>query len=145
MDLHFKHERIVEFCETDTAGIVHFSNFFRYMESAEQAFMRSLGFSVHGQRGDKMVGFPRVHVACDFKKPLHFEDRVQIGLSVRHVRDKSIVYDFVFYHADQDDAEALATGTMTVACVAVAPDNRQIKATKVPDELVAAIKSVTGA
>ena len=144
MDLHFKHERIVEFCETDTAGIVHFSNFFRYMESAEQAFMRSLGFSVHGERGDQMVGFPRVHVACDFKRPLRFEDRVLIGLSIREVRDRSIVYDFVFHHADQVDADPLATGTMTVACIAVEPEHQQIRATTIPDDLVAALKSVTG-
>ena len=39
-------ERTVEFSETDMAGIVHYSNFFRYMESAEHAFFRALGFSV---------------------------------------------------------------------------------------------------
>ena len=34
--------RRVEFSETDMAGIVHFSNFCRYMEHAEHAFFRSL-------------------------------------------------------------------------------------------------------
>ena len=33
-------QRRVEFSETDAAGIVHFSNFFRYMEGAEHAFLR---------------------------------------------------------------------------------------------------------
>ena len=38
--------RRVEFSETDMAGIVHYSNFFRYMEAAEHEFFRALGFSV---------------------------------------------------------------------------------------------------
>jgi hypothetical protein len=36
----------VQFSDTDMAGIVHFSNFFRYMERVEHAFFRSLGFSI---------------------------------------------------------------------------------------------------
>jgi len=42
MAYEFKLVRRVEFNETDAAGIVHFSNFFRYMESVEHAFFRSL-------------------------------------------------------------------------------------------------------
>jgi len=34
----FKMSRVVEFCETDMAGIVHFSNFYIWMEQAEHAF-----------------------------------------------------------------------------------------------------------
>ena len=38
----FKLTRRIEFFETDLAGIVHFSNFYRMMESTEHAFFRSL-------------------------------------------------------------------------------------------------------
>jgi acyl-CoA thioester hydrolase len=46
MPCEFRITRRVEFSETDMAGIVHFSNFFRYMETAEHAF-----FPVTGQLG----------------------------------------------------------------------------------------------
>ena len=39
----FTMQRRVEFAETDMAGILHFSNYFRFMESVEHAFFRSLG------------------------------------------------------------------------------------------------------
>ena len=39
--------RGVEFSDTDMAGIMHFSNFFRFMEAAEHGFFRSLGLSIH--------------------------------------------------------------------------------------------------
>jgi acyl-CoA thioesterase FadM len=37
MPYEFKHIRRVEFSDTDMAGIMHFSNFFRFMESTETA------------------------------------------------------------------------------------------------------------
>ena len=46
MTYDFNVERRVEFSETDMAGIMHYSNFFRFMETAEHAFYRSLGHSV---------------------------------------------------------------------------------------------------
>ena len=36
----FHYRRRVEFCETDAAGIVHFSAYFQYMEQAEHSRSR---------------------------------------------------------------------------------------------------------
>src|SRR5713226_3868003 len=74
MACEFKMLHRVEFADTDMAGIIHFSSYFRYMEVTEHAFFRSLGLSIVG---DPAVGWPRVHVACDFKHPLRFEDEVE--------------------------------------------------------------------
>ena len=46
----FTTTRRVEFGDTDMAGIMHFANFFRFMEAAEPDFLRSLGLSVAGAR-----------------------------------------------------------------------------------------------
>lgn len=46
----FSFERRVEFCETDAAGIAHFSSLAIYMEQAEHALIRSVGISVYPQR-----------------------------------------------------------------------------------------------
>ncbi len=57
----FTTRRFVEFVDTDMAGIVHFSAFFRYMEAAEHELLRSLGLSVHTKLADDLViSFPRV-------------------------------------------------------------------------------------
>ena len=42
----FRLTRRVHFYETDSAGIVHFSVFFRYMEEAEHAMWRAEGLSI---------------------------------------------------------------------------------------------------
>ncbi|HSH93976.1 MAG TPA: hotdog domain-containing protein, partial [Roseimicrobium sp.] len=90
MSYEFKAVRRVEFSETDMAGIVHYSNFFRYMEHAEHAFFRSLGFSIVTSHTDPPVGWPRVHAECDYHHPLRFEDEVEIHMLVCEKRSKSL-------------------------------------------------------
>lgn len=115
MACKFKLTRQVEFSETDMAGIMHFSNFFRYMEVAEHAFFRSLGTSIHA--AGNSLGWPRVHVECDFKHPLRFEDVVEISLFVREKKKKSLVYTFVFRKLNEQPAREVARGMVAVACV----------------------------
>ena len=89
MAYEFKTVQTVEFADTDMAGIVHYSNFFRYMEAAEHAFFRSLGFSVVTKQVEPPVGWPRVHASCDYKRPLRFEDEVEIPVQVNgKLRDR---------------------------------------------------------
>ena len=117
MAYEFKLVRQVEFSDTDMAGIMHFTNFFRYMEAAEHAFFRSLGFSIHTTGFAEPLGWPRVHAHCDFRYPLRFEDEVEIWLRVREKKSKSIVYSFVFRKLNEEPVREVARGTLAVACV----------------------------
>src|SRR5512137_1869099 len=96
MSYEFEITRCVEFSDTDMAGIMHFSNFFRFMEAAEHAFYHSLGIEVHPEFIEGKVGWPRVHSSCDFKYPLRFAEEVEIQLLVREIRTKTVVYTFIF-------------------------------------------------
>ena len=124
----FKLIRRVEFCETDMAGIMHFSNFFRFMESAEHAFYRSLGFSVTLAREGGFKGLPRVHASCDFSAPLRCEDEVEIHLLVREKKTKALTYDFIFRKAGNE----VARGAITVVCVDFDPATRTMKSGPLP-------------
>jgi YbgC/YbaW family acyl-CoA thioester hydrolase len=144
MPYEFKAVRRVEFSETDMAGIVHFSNFFRYMETAEHGFYRSLGFSVTLDNLDPPLGFPRVHAACDYKKPLRFEDLVEIHLLVKEKRSRVLSYLFRFSklprEGSNDAAPVLvATGVLTVVCVAHYADGK-MEAMAIPAELAGQIE-----
>ena len=46
MPAGFAYRRRVQFAETDLAGLVHFSMFFRYMEEAEHALWRAAGLTI---------------------------------------------------------------------------------------------------
>src|SRR5262249_38318741 len=68
----FRTTRRIEFADTDMAGIVHFANFFRFMEVAEVEFLRSRGLSVMATIEDRTISFPRVAASCDFLRPVRF-------------------------------------------------------------------------
>ena len=133
MAYEFKITRRIEFSETDMAGIVHFSNFCRYMEFAEHAFFRSLNRSIVDP--DVEVGWPRVQVSCEFESPLRFEDEVEIHLLVAEKKSKSIRYNFVFHRAARgsDPGKKVATGSMTVVCVKRDKETGQMTSTEIPE------------
>ena len=110
----FTTTRRVEFGDTDMAGIVHFANFFRFMESAETEFLRSLGLSVSWRDAGVKLGLPRVSASCDYQKPAYFEDVLTIAVTVERVGRKSITYRFDF--ANQR-GEALAVGRITAVLI----------------------------
>lgn len=134
MAFEFKLQRRVEFSETDAAGIVHFSQFFRYMESVEHAFIRSLGHSVLWHEPGPPLGFPRVHASCDFKAPLRFEDLVELHLLVREKRSKTLTYEIRFTNLSATPPREAARGRVTVVCVARHPDGT-FTATRLPHAL----------
>jgi acyl-CoA thioester hydrolase len=116
MAYEFKANRRVEFSETDMEGIMHFSNFFRFMETAEHAFFRSLGYSVVLSRNGMMLCLPRIHAECDYTAPLHFEDEVQIHLLVEKKTRRSLTYQFRFRRLNGPGADEVARGHLTVVC-----------------------------
>jgi YbgC/YbaW family acyl-CoA thioester hydrolase len=109
MPTPFQTTRRVEFGDTDMAGIMHFSNFFRFMEVAETDFLRSRGLTVAWEADGQRYGFPRVSVACDYSRPARFGDELTITVTVEKVGRKSVAYRFDFTRA----GEYLATGRMT--------------------------------
>lgn len=137
MPYEFKIVKRVEFSETDMAGIVHYSNFFRYMEAAEHAFFRSLGFSVVTQNVEPPVGWPRVHASCDYKSPLRFEDEVEVHMLVTEKKSKSLSYEFRFrkVHAPGE----IARGKLTVVCVTRDAHGKMV-ATAIPKALAERIE-----
>jgi YbgC/YbaW family acyl-CoA thioester hydrolase len=129
MSFEFRTKRRIEFAETDMAGIVHFSNFFRYMEETEHAFLRSLGVSIHEPLDGKVIGWPRVRAECSFSAPLAFGDEVEIRLLVRKKTKKSITYDFEFSKAGEP---AVAHGSVTVLSVAMESSAKRMSSIPIP-------------
>ena len=126
----FSHHRQVEYSDTDMAGIVHYSEFFRYMESAEHAFLRSLGLSVCMDVGGRRISWPRVSCAFDFRKPLKFEDAFKIKLTIEKIGGKSVAFRADIIR----NGEKLASGRSTSVCCNMEPDG-SMTAVSIPDDI----------
>lgn len=109
MPAAFRTTRIVEFGDTDMAGIVHFANFFRFMEAAEHAYLRSLGLSVVMEIDGGNYGLPRVSASCDYLRPARFGDELTVEVTVVKLGRSSVTYAFDFTRGD----EPIARGRVT--------------------------------
>ncbi len=139
MASEFKIIRRVEFSETDMVGIVHYSNFFRYMETAEHAFFRSIGYSIVSNQTNPPVGWPRVHASCDFRQPLRFEDEVEVHMLVTEKKSKSLSYEFRFRKLNANPIVEVARGKLTVVCVTCDPQGK-MTAAQIPHEIAEKIE-----
>jgi YbgC/YbaW family acyl-CoA thioester hydrolase len=119
MPSEFRITRTVEFSETDMAGIMHFSNFFRWMEACEAAFYRSLELPLISFVPGNIVGWPRVKASCEYKSPLRFNDVIEVKLLIKEVRSKAVIFVFQFRKIEGGKVlpDVLAQGEIAAVCV----------------------------
>lgn len=124
----------VPFSDVDSSGRIHFTAMLRYMEVAEHELMRSLGFPyVKALPG---VAFPRVHVGCDFRGAIRYDDLLSIEARVAHVGNSSWNVVFTAHTLVDNDTAAqrgtiVAEGEMTI----VTMDPQTGRARSLPSEL----------
>jgi len=97
------------------AGIVHFSNFYRYMEMAEHDFFRSVGLSIIKKEPDgSIIGWPRVAASCQFEAPAYYEDELDVQLTLIDRGSRSLTWKVEFWNG----STRIAHGQMqTICCV----------------------------
>lgn len=84
----FKYKYTVAWADTDALGIMHFSNYFRLCERAEQSFYESKKLD------DNKLFLPRVSASCDFKSPLRFRDIASVSLKVDEIGERHITFSY---------------------------------------------------
>jgi acyl-CoA thioester hydrolase len=122
-------KRRVQFYETDAAGIVHFTNYARYMEEAEHAMWRAAGLSIHPK--DTEMGWPRVAMTVEYHAPLRFEDEFEVVIRIAAMTRRSIRYACEMFKGEK----RMASGSMTVVCAERKPHERA-RAIDIPLEVL---------
>ena len=135
----FRCQRRVRFADTDCAGIVHFANYFRYLEEAEHDFLRSLGTSVRIPAEGGEVGFPRLAAACEYLRPARFDDLLDIHLRVERKGKTSITYAAVLSR----DGEPVARARWTAVACLVRPDGT-FHPVPLPEPLAGKVEAAPG-
>jgi acyl-CoA thioester hydrolase len=123
-----RYRRRVQFSDVDSARIVHFSQYFRYMEEAEHALWRAAGLSI-APRG-ATYGYARVGASFEYHSPLLFEDEFEVLIRITKITTRSMVYSCLVTRGQQ----RIATGAMTIVCV-TGDGNGQMTSMPFPAEI----------
>lgn len=132
----FRYKRRVQFADTDLAGIVHFSNMFRYLDEAEHALWRDAGLSIVQTGSD--IGWPRLSAALEFRNPLRFEEEFEVWVRIAQLKTRTIEYEFTLVRGKS----VIAVGTMTSICVRRQPDGT-MRAAEIPADVADKLEPYT--
>ncbi len=135
----FKYERRIDYSDTDMSGIVHFSRFFVFMETAEHEFLRALGTSVDKHVDGERISWPRVSASCDYRAPAEFGEVLEVRVRVKRRGVKSMTYSFEFRRGDT----LIAEGETTAVCCIIHND-RAPEPIEIPEWFAQALEGGDG-
>ena len=116
---NYKHK--VKYYETDKMGIVHHSNYIRWLESARMDMFEQMGFPF--SRLEQMGAVsPVVSVSCEYKIPTKFDDRIEVSVEIEEFKGVRLYLKYTVYNAATGDVAALGR---SVHCF-VDADNKPI-------------------
>lgn len=114
----------VAFSETDAAGIMNFATAMRFFEIGEREALRGLGVRI-GDVGRGGQELPRVHVSCDYHRPLLYDDEIAIHTVCTRIGNSSLTWQFQIYR----DEELCISGKMVVSAI----DSESKRPIRIPD------------
>ena len=102
------YKRKAQYHETDKMGVIHHSNYVKWMEEARIEYMESVGV---GFKAFDDVGTisPIISVALEYKRPVYFEDEVEIAVSV--AKYTGTVLELAYTITNAATGEVCTTGT----------------------------------
>jgi acyl-CoA thioester hydrolase len=89
-----KYEIRIIFGDTDQMGVVYYANYLRFFEGARAEYWRSLGRS-YKDLEQAQIAMPVVEAHCNYKRPAHYEDVLEIDISIGELRAASIRFVYV--------------------------------------------------
>ena len=93
MAQRFRTERKIRFSHCDPAGIVYFVNFFDMVNAiVEDWFADAVGKDFEALHIQERVGFPIVNTGCEFFRPCHLGDRLELELEIARLGRSSIEF-----------------------------------------------------
>jgi YbgC/YbaW family acyl-CoA thioester hydrolase len=124
----------VQFADVDGSRRIHFTAMFRYMEVAEHELMRNLGLAY--ATALEGFAFPRVHVSCDFRGPILYDDELDVSARIARVGSSSWTVAFTARNLSQPQSPVVAEGRMVI----VTMDPHSERSTPLPEELRATLQ-----
>jgi acyl-CoA thioester hydrolase len=101
----------VRFNEVDLQGVVHHTQIVTYLEIARVEYWRSLGISYRAMR-DEGYEFIINKVAVEYKRPLFFDEIIEVAVGVKSMARASFVLAYEIRKKDGNLAIEAETGLL---------------------------------
>ncbi|QGQ46350.1 acyl-CoA thioesterase [Metabacillus sediminilitoris] len=124
-------ELLVNWGDTDKAGIVYYPNYFKWFDIAGHQFFRSCDLSPRQLEEERQIIVPMLDARCSFEKPLLYEDVITIKTQVAEINNKTIKLNHEVFRGET------RTGFGYELRGWVKQTNNVIKAVPIPEDVIA--------
>ncbi len=123
----------VRYSETDQMGVAHNKNYFEWFEIGRTEYCRkkNIPYKTIEDRGIFLVV---VEAVCQYKRPLSYDERIVIKVSLIEALPKKIVFQYKIHSLDKN---RLAAHGRTVHI----PTNAKTEVIRLPDDLLQKLRS----
>ena len=99
----FTYVKKAHYHETDQMGVIHHSNYVKWMEEARIAYLEQLGFG-YEQVEQEQVFSPVVSLSVHYQNPVYFADEVEIGVTVKKYTAVKLELSYRFFNRTKQQA-----------------------------------------
>ena len=100
-------ERRINYYETDQMGIVHHSNYIRFLEEARCQFLTDIGLP-YDKLEEMGVLIPVLGVQCEYKRHVTFGDTIIIKLKVNTFTGVRMIINYEIYNKETNELVTIA-------------------------------------
>lgn len=104
------YEHKAQYYETDQMGIIHHSNYIRWMEEARMSFLSQVGFPMEKIEAMGIVS-PVVDVSCQYKKSCRLNEVIGVHITVKEYNSIKLVFKYEMYEKESKELRAVGIST----------------------------------
>ena len=98
----YTYYRKAQYHETDQMGIIHHSNYVKWMEEARIGYMSRMGFS-YKKVEELGVISPVVEISVAYRKQVFFDDEIRIRVGIKQYNGISLEFNYEFFNASRNE------------------------------------------
>ena len=103
--------KTAKYYETDQMGVIHHSNYIRWMEEARVDMLNQIGYPYRRFEERGYIS-PVLHVDCEYKKSVKFDDEVNITIRLQEAGRVKFTLRYDIYNLSEGGVLS-ASGTTT--------------------------------
>ncbi len=97
--IHYTHK--AQYYETDQMGVIHHSNYIRWLEEARVAYMEQMGMGYDQMEKEGIIS-PVIEVKCRYKKSIYFPDIVCITAHLVQYTGTRMTLSYRIFNSDEE-------------------------------------------
>ncbi len=101
--------------DTDSAGVVYYANYLKFIERGRTEYLRELGFEQDWLIENKNVIFAVKSLSAKYHYPARFNEQILVQTDVEKIRQASLIFSQKILSLKQN--KVLFNSQVTVACL----------------------------